>query len=367
LIARPRIFATCDIGEAALTLLREKGWQVDVYPHPEAPPQKVLLDALREGVDVLITTLRDRLDEEVLSVGAAKGLRLIAQDAVGVDNIDRATANRLGIPFTHTPDVLTEAVAEFAFFMMGCVARKTYPSEKLVRENGWTGWHPYLPWLGDEVTGRTVSVIGTGRIGRSFVQKAVGFDMDVVCSAPRPDPAFLAGVQQVMDARHAAGFSQRPRRILYLPLEEALGSGDFVSLHVPLTGAESSPEPTYHLVNARRLAVMKRTAYLVNTSRGAVVDESALVAALHEGTIAGAALDVFETEPLPSSSPLRRPDLSLKLRLFHHFGSGARATRLSADPSVGMAGRTVRAVIDFLEERYLKTRDLPHLANPEAF
>jgi glyoxylate reductase len=357
-----RIFATCDIGDEALQRLRDKGWEVEVYERPEAPPREVILAKVRAGVDALITTLRDPIDGEILSAGAAAGLKLVAQDAVGVDNIDRAAANRLRIPFTHTPDVLTEAVAEFAFFMMGCVARKTYASEQAVRENTWAGWHPYLPWLGDEVTGRTVAVVGTGRIGRAFIQKAVGFDMDVLAVASRPDGAFAAAVQRVMDARQDGGFSAHRRRIEHVPLEDALARADFVSLHVPLTAT------TRRLIDAERLRRMKRTAYLINTSRGAVVDEAALVEALRQGVIAGAALDVFEKEPLPADSPLREPALALRLRLFHHFGSGARATRLSPDPEIGMAGRTVQSVIDVLEGRYsANIGQLPFLVNREAF
>jgi glyoxylate reductase len=364
---RFKIYATCDIGEEALGRLRERGWELEVYDRPEAPPRELVLARVRSGIHVLITTLRDRVDAEILAAGAASGLKLVAQNAVGVDNIDREAATRLRIPFTNTPDVLTEATAEFAFFLMGCVARKTWPSEQMVRENRWTGWHPYLPWLGDEVTGRTVAVVGTGRIGRSFVHKAVGFDMDVLAVASRPDPDFTRGVQAVMDARHTAGFSAKRRSFAYVSLDEALPRADFVSLHVPLTRPGGAGRPTYHLIDERRLRSMKTTAYLINTSRGPVVDEQALVDALRAGVIAGAALDVFDVEPLPADSPLRAPDLALTLRLFHHFGSGARATRLSPDPAVGMAGRTVQAVIDVLEGRCADLRDLPHLVNREAF
>ena len=358
-----RIFATCDIGSAALDRLREKGWALEVFPGLEPPPHALVLEKVASGIDVLVTTLRDRVDAAIFEAGARAGLKLVAQDAVGVDNIDRAAATRLRIPFSHTPDVLTEATAEFAFFMMGCVARKTFPSELAVREQTWATWHPYLPWLGDEVSGRTVAVIGLGRIGRSFVHKAVGFDMDVLCHAPRPDAAFAAAVQRVMDVRHEA-LGTRRQRLESVGLEDALSRADFVALHVPLLRAGQSETPTYHLMDARRLALMKPTAYLVNTSRGPVVDESALADALKRGVIAGAALDVFEREPLPADSPLRDPELALKLRLFHHFGSGARATRLSPDPAVGMAGRCVQTVIDVLEGADLRT--VPFIVNREA-
>jgi glyoxylate reductase len=360
-----RIFATCDIGEEALRRLKAKGWQLEVYERVEPPPRELILEKVRSGIDALITTLRDRIDEEVLAAGKAAGLRIVAQDAVGFDNIDRAAANRHHIPFSHTADVLTDATAEFAFLIMGCAARKTWPSEQMVRERMWSTWHPYLPWLGDEITGKTVAVIGTGRIGKSFIKKAIGFDMDVLCHDPAyQDQAFVENVRRILQARQEAGFVGRRQKIEYVGLEDALRRADFVSLHVALTRPGEAEEPTYHLMDERRFRMMKSTAYLVNTSRGPVVDENALARALHEGWIAGAALDVFETEPLPADSPLRGVD-PLKLRMFHHFASAARATRLSPDPNVGMAGRTVQAVIDVLEGRDPKS--IPYIVNKEAF
>jgi glyoxylate reductase len=364
-----RIYATCDIGKEALDRLREKGWELEVYDRIEPPPQKVILDKVRSGIDALITTLRDRIDEEVFAAGAAAGLKVVAQLAVGFDNIDRAAANRHKIPFSHTADVLTEATAEFAFFIMGCVARKTWPAEQMVRNQEWSTWHPHQPWLGDEVTGKTLAVIGTGRIGKSVSKKAVGFDMDLLCYDPvYQDQKFVAGIRRVMEVRHREGLCPRLQAIEYVPFEQALGRADFVSLHVPLTRPGEGPEPTYHLMDERRLRLMKPTAYLINTSRGPIVDENALARALHEGWIAGAALDVFEKEPLPADSPLRDDGLRLKLRLFPHFASAGRATRLSPDPNVGMAGRTVQAVIDVLEKRHDgDPKKMPYIVNKEAF
>jgi glyoxylate reductase len=364
-----RIFATCDIGTEALDRLRQKGWELEVYDHVEPPPKDLILERVRSGIDALITTLRDPIDDEVLSAGAAKGLKIVAQDAVGFDNIDRASANRHNIPFSHTADVLTDATAEFAFLIMGSVARKTWPSEQMVREGTWSTWHPHQPWLGDEVTGRTVAVIGTGRIGKSFIKKAVGFDMDVLCHDPAyQDHAFVESIRWVMAARHRERLCPRLQKIQYVSLEEALRGADFVTLHVPLIRPGDGGEPTLHLMDDRRLRLMKPTAYLVNTSRGPIVDEGALARALLEGWIAGAALDVFEKEPLPADSPLRDERLKLKLRLFHHFASAGRATRLSPDPDVGMAGRTVQAVIDVLEGRYDgDPRQMPYVVNKEAF
>jgi glyoxylate reductase len=363
-----RIFATTDIGGEALQRLRDKGWDLEVYDHLEPPPKSLILEKVRAGIDALITTLRDPIDREVFTAGKAAGLKIVAQDAVGFDNIDRAAANQAKIPFSHTADVLTDATAEFAFLIMGAVARKTWPSEQMVREQTWSTWHPYRPWLGDEVTGRTVAVIGTGRIGKSFIKKAVGFDMDVLCHDPVfEDAKFAAAVQRVMDLRHAEGLAARRQRIAYVPFEHALREADFVSLHVPLTRPGEAAEPTFHLMDERRLRLMKPTAYLVNTSRGPIVEENALARALLEGWIAGAALDVFEKEPLPATSALRDERLELKLRMFHHFASAGRATRLSPDPNVGMAGRTVQAVIDVLENRYPHPGAGPYVVNKEAF
>jgi glyoxylate reductase len=364
-----RIFATTDIGQEALDRLREKGWEVEVYDHVPAPPRKLVLEKVRSGIDALITTLRDRIDDEVLSAGAAAGLKVVAQDAVGFDNIDREAANRYRIPFTNTPDVLTDATAEFAFFMLGAVARQLYPAEVQVRENRWTTWHPYLPWLGDEVSGRTLAVIGMGRIGKSVINKAVGFDMDVLCHDPTyEEHSFIEAIRWLMEVRHRERLSPRLQTIEYVSLDDALRRADFVTLHVPLTLPGTTEEPTLHLINEERLRMMKRTAYLVNTSRGPVVDETALARALRQGQIAGAALDVFEKEPLPPDSLLRDERLCGKLRLFPHAASAARATRLSPDPNVGMAGRCVQGVIDVLEGRYEgDPRRMPFVVNKEAF
>jgi glyoxylate reductase len=364
-----RIFATCNIGPEALQRLRDKGWQLEVYDHVEPPARSVVLEKVKSGIDALITTLRDKIDEEVFAAGKAAGLKVVAQMAVGFDNIDRAAANAHAIPFSNTADVLTDATAEFAFLIMGTAARMTWPSEQMVREQTWSTWHPWHPWLGDEVTGKAVAVIGTGRIGKSFIKKAVGFDMDVLCYDPvYQDHAFVESMRRVLEVRHREGLTRRLQTIEYVGFEDALKRADFVTLHVNLTRPGESPQPTYHLMNEERLRMMKPTAYLVNTSRGPVIDESALARALREGWIGGAALDVFEKEPLPADSPLRDEALKLKLRLFHHFASAARATRLSPDPDVGMAGRTVQAVIDVLERRYEgDPKKMPYVVNKEAF
>jgi glyoxylate reductase len=365
---RFRVFATCDIGKDALDLLRQRGYEVEVYESLEPPPNSLILEKVRSGVDGLITTLRDKIDAEVFEAGRGT-LKVVAQDAVGFDNINRADANRYKIPFTHTADVLNEATAEFGLLILGCVARKLYPSERLVRENRWGAWHPYLPFLGDEVTGKTVSVIGTGRIGQALIKKAVAFDVNFLCFDPVVEAKeFVKKIQAEMDLRHSNGFSSEQRAIRYVSLQEALRSGDFVTLHVPLLREGESVTPTFHLINDQTLAMMKPTAYLVNTSRGPVVDEAALARALEAGVIAGAALDVYEKEPLPADSPLRDPALEDRLRLFNHFASAGRITRLSTDPAKGMAGRTVQGLMDVIEANYGgNPAHMPYVVNKEAF
>ena len=365
---RFRVFATCNIGDEALGLLRERGYDLEVYESLEPPPKSLILEKVRSGIDGLITTLRDTIDAEVFEAGRGT-LKVVAQDAVGFDNINRADANRYRIPFTNTAEVLTEATAEFALFMLGCVARKLYPSERLVREKRWGAWHPFLPFLGDEVTGKTVAVMGTGRIGQAFIRKAVGFDANLLCFDPLVQAEeFARKVQEEMDLRYRHGLSPVRSSIRYVSFEEALRQADFVTLHVPLLRPGQAETPTYHLINRKTLRLMKRTAYLINTSRGPVVDEGALAEALAEGVIAGAALDVFEKEPLPADSPLLDPKLEDRVRLFNHFASAGRTTRLSTDPLKGMAGRSVQGLMDVLEGRYDgNPAKMPYVVNKEAF
>jgi glyoxylate reductase len=362
-----RVFATCDIGRDALELLRNRGYDVEVYEHLEPPAKSLIIEKVRSGIEGLITTLRDPIDAEVFEAGRGT-LKVVAQDAVGYDNINREDANRYHIPFTNTADVLTEATAEFAFFMLGNVARKMCPAERLVRDHRWGTWHPYLPFLGDEVTGKTIGVIGTGRIGQAFIKKAVGCDADILCYDPfAPAHDFVTKIQEAMDTLFRAGLTSRPRAIRYVTFEQALRDSDFVCLHVPLLRPGESQFPTYHLINANTLPMMKSTAFLINTSRGAVVDEQALYTAIKDGVIAGAALDVFETEPLPADSPLRDPSIENRLRLFPHFASASRVTRLSTDPNQGMAGRCVQGLIDVLEGNYGGPAQAPYVVNKEAF
>src|ERR1022692_899701 len=365
--AKFRVFATCDIGES-IDLLRKRGYEVEVYPNPEAPPKSLIIEKVKSGIDGLITTLRDEIDAEVFEVGKGR-LKVVAQIAVGFDNINRADANRYKVPFTHTADVLTEATAEFALSMLGALARKMWTAEHLTRNNQWGYWHPYLPFLGDEVTGKTMAVIGTGRIGLAMIKKCTGFDMNILCYDPAyQNHEYVKAIQEMKDLRFALGISRERAWIKYTSFEEAISQADFVSVHVPLLMEGESSTPTYHLFNERTLRTMKPTAYLVNTSRGPVVDEAALAKALRENWIGGAALDVYEQEPLPADSPLRDPAIEDRCRLMPHFASAARITRLSTDPNKGMAGRCVQGLIDVLEANYGgDITKMPYVVNKEAF
>ncbi len=362
-----RVFATCDIGPA-IDVLRKRGYDVEVYPQPEAPPKSLIIDRVKSGVNGLITTLRDQIDGGVFEAGKSN-LKVVAQIAVGFDNINRADANQYKIPFTNTADVLTEATAEFAFFMMGTLARRMWTAEHLTRDNQWSYWHPSLPFLGDEVTGKTIAIIGTGRIGLAMIKKCAGFDMNMLCYDPAyENHAYVNAIQETMDLRHVRGISKEKNWIKYVPFEQALREADFASVHVPLLRAGESATPTYHLFNDQTLRIMKPTAYLVNTSRGPVVDEAALARALRENWIAGAALDVYEKEPLPADSPLRDPVIADRCRLLPHFASAGRITRLSTDPDKGMAGRCVQGLIDVLEGNYGgDVTKMPYVVNKEAF
>jgi len=217
--------------------------------------------------------------------------------------------------------------------------------------------------------GKTIAIIGTGRIGLAMIKKCAGFDMNILCYDPAyQNHEYVKSIQAVNDLRHARGISKERTWIKYVSFEEALTGSDFVSIHVPLLREGESQTPTFHLFNETNLRKMKPTAYLVNTSRGPVVDEAALAKALREKWIAGAALDVYEKEPLPADSPLRDPAIEDRCRLYPHFASAAKITRLSTDPDKGMAGRCVQGLIDVLEGNYGgDITKMPYVVNKEAF
>src|ERR1700738_4413053 len=202
---KKRIFAPSRIGDPAENRLRERGYELEVFRGPEAPPKKLIIEKVTSGIDALITTLRDPIDAEIFEAGKGT-LKVVAQIAVGFDNINRADANKYKVPFTNTADVLTEATAEFAFFMMGMLARKMWQSERLVRGQKWASWPPPLPLPGDEVTGKKNALFGTGRIGLAMIKKCSGFDMNILCYDPAyHNEKFVGAIQELMNLRHARG------------------------------------------------------------------------------------------------------------------------------------------------------------------
>jgi glyoxylate reductase len=298
-----RVFVTRRLPGPALGRLGAEH-ELDVWPERLPPPPDVLRERAARAHG-LLCLLTDRIDADLID--ACPDLRVISNYAVGSDNVDVAAAAARGIPVGVTPDVLTEATADLAFACLLATARRLPEAMAAVRSGAWLTWEP--DWLlGHDVHGTTLGIIGRGRIGRAMARRAAGFDMEVVHSS-------------------ASGG---------LPLNELLARADAISLHVPLT-----PE-TRQLIDADALARMKPTAVLVNTARGAIVDQDALARALHEGAIAGAALDVTDPEPLPPDHPLLDAP---NLLVLPHIGSATHSAReRMADLAVenllaGLAGK----------------------------
>ncbi|MGQ0825715.1 MAG: 2-hydroxyacid dehydrogenase [Actinomycetota bacterium] len=266
-----------------------------VGPHPDdAPYTHAELCAQAGAVDAIVCVLTDRIDEDVITSGATAGLRIVANVAVGYDNIDIAAAAAHGVRVCNTPGVLDETTADLAFLLMLAASRLASAAETDLRTGRWQGWG-ITQYLGRDVHDATLGLVGYGRIGRAVAARASGFGMRVIHHARRP-----TGV---------AGYVDDPDRLL--------AAADIVSLHVPGGGA------THHLIDARRLALLKPSAVLVNTARGTVVDEEALAEALHGGRLFAAGLDVYEREPQIHPKLLAAP----RTVLLPHIGSASQATR----------------------------------------
>ena len=283
----------------ALDIIREAA-AVTVWPE-EGPPSAEELRRLAADADGILTTIMDQVDATLLA--AAPNLRVISQLAVGLDNVDVAEATRRGIPVGYTPGVLAKSTADLAFALLLGAARRTAESERWVRAGGWEiQFHP-THWLGQDVHGACLGIVGLGQIGREIARRARGFDMDIVYHSRTRYP----------DAEAEYG-------VRYLEFEELLTQADFVVLSVPLT-----PQ-THHLISAPQLAMMKPSGILINVSRGPVVDPVGLYEALRDGRIARAALDVTVPEPIAPDDPLMTLD---NLVITPHIGSAALPTRLN--------------------------------------
>lgn len=294
--SRPHVFLTRELPPGPMARLREHT-ELRVNPDDRVLDKHELVDGVR-GMDGLLCLLTDTIDAEVLD--AAPDLKVVANYAVGFNNVDVAAATERGIPVTNTPDVLTDTTADMAFALLLATARRVVEGDRLVREGRWQGWGP-LQLLGGEVTGATLGLIGLGRIGRAMVPRARGFGMEVLYwNRTRLDP----------DEEGRLG-------VAYADFDAVLSRSDFVSVHVAAT-----PE-TRHLIDARALRLLGPDGYLVNTARGTVVDEDALVHAVRSGEIAGAGLDVYEHEPDLAPGLAELPGVVLA----PHLGSATHATR----------------------------------------
>lgn len=313
----PRILVTKPIPESGLSLLRASG-DLTVGPAGAAFTVAELREAVR-GRDAVLSFVADPLTAEVLEA-AAPTCRVIAQYGVGTDNIDLDAATRLGIQIANTPDVLTESTADLAFALLLAACRGFSQAMRLAADGTWPGIEP-MQIFGHDVFGQTLGLVGAGRIAQAVARRARGFDMAVVYTSRHPKPE--------LDAAGAR----------MLALDELLRTADIVSLHVPLT-----PQ-TRRLIAARELALMKPTAYLINTSRGAVVNQADLIAALRDRRIAGAGLDVFEREPQIPAELLTMPHVVC----LPHIGSATHETR---DKMAVVAAENLLAVLSGRPPRY---------------
>jgi glyoxylate reductase len=275
-MGRPRVYVTRKLPEQGLALIRDY-CDATIWEDELPPPREAIL---REGRDAdgLVSLLTDKIDGELLD--ACPKLRVVSNMAVGYDNIDVPAATARGVLAGNTPGVLTETTADFAFALLMASARRIVEGADYVRAGRWKTWGPML-LMGADVHHATLGLVGLGRIGVEMAKRAAGFDMRVLY--------YDVFRREDLETAHD---------ITYLPLDEVLAQADFVSIHTPLT------DETRHLMNRERLAQMKPSAILINTARGPIVETEALVEALRDGVIAGAALDVTDPEPLPADHPL---------------------------------------------------------------
>jgi len=304
-----RCFVTRDLPGSALERLRA-AHDVDLWPDRLPPPPDVLRERAAQA-DGLLCLLTDAIDAGLIA--ACPDLIAISNLAVGVNNVDLAAATARGIPVGYTPDVLTESTADLTFALILAIARRLPEGMEAVRDGSWITWEPAF-LLGRDVGGATLGIVGMGRIGHAVAQRAEGFAMTVVQSS------------------RSGG----------MPLGDLLELADFVSIHCPLTPG------TRDLIGAEQLRLMKPTAYLINTARGGIVNQPALITALREGWIAGAALDVTDPEPLPADDPLLDAP---NLIVLPHVGSATHATR---ERMAGLAVDNLLAALagDAMPHRY---------------
>jgi glyoxylate reductase len=322
-MGKPKVLATHQLFEPARRILQEN-CDAEYWDKPERPPREEVLRRVKDK-EGLICLLTEKVNDELLQ--AAPKLRIAANVAVGFDNIDVAACTKRGVVATNTPGVLDETTADFAWTLLMAVARRLGEGEALARSGNWKGWD-LDQLVGTDVWGKTLGIVGFGRIGRAVARRASGFQMKVIYT----------------DAVRAPADVEKELRAEFREMNALLAEADFISVHTPLL-----PE-THGLFDALKFRRMKRTAFLINTARGPVVDEAALVAALEGGKIAGAALDVYEKEPVIHPG-LKRSNVVLA----PHIASASLETRTKM---ACMAAENVVAL--------LKGRRPVNVLNPEA-
>ena len=317
---RMKVFVTREILPEGIEILK-KNFDVEVWPEYAPPSREVLKEKIKDA-DAVLTMLSDKMDADMIN--SAPKLKIIAQLAVGFDNIDLKTAKERGIYVTNTPDVLTDASADFSFAQMLAVSRRVVEADKYVRADKWkVAWHPKM-MLGGTLRGTTLGIIGAGRIGQAMAKRGKGFDMKIIYYNRTAKPEFEkeCGAKRV-------------------DLDTLLKESDYVSIHVPLN------DQTRALINAEKLALMKESAYLISNARGPVIDEKALYNALKNHKIAGAALDVFCTEPAPANNPLFELD---NIVVAPHISSANTETRTKMSV---ICANNITAVLMGKEPQYI--------------
>ena len=324
-MSKPSVFVTRRITEKGLEMIRDV-CEVDLWPG-ELPPGRDELLRHVKGMDGILSLLTDKVDGELMDA-AGKQLRVISNLAVGFDNIDVQAATARSIPVGNTPDVLTDATADFAFTLLLAAGRRLLEGDRYIKAGKWKTWDP-LALLGVEIKGATLGLVGFGRIGKAMARRAAGFDMRVIYYDPS---------EKIPDSRIDA---------THVDFDTLLEESDFISLHVPLT------TDTRHLIGAEALSKMKTEAVLINTARGPIVDPDALYEALKQHRIFAAAVDVTEPEPLPLEHPLYTLD---NVIIAPHIASASRATR---DKMAMMAAQNLIAG--------LKGERMPNCVNPQIY
>ncbi len=326
-MAAPKILITRSFFPDILQSLTDS-FETQIWPSTEPPPYSWIMDNMAD-TDALICMLNDRIDDPLISFGAGHHLKVISQMAVGVDNIAVATATTQKIPVGHTPGVLTETTADFTWALLMAAARRVVESHTEVQDHVWRPWGPDV-LCGADVYGATLGLIGFGRIGKAVARRAAGFNMQVKYYEPRQKPEN----DLITYAR-------------YTPLDELLSTSDFISLHAYLSPTSRG------MIGKAQLDMMKPSAILINTARGAMLDHQALFHALTEGRLAAVALDVFDPEPIPQDHPL----LTLpNVIITPHIASATTTTRKR------MARMTVENI-----QAGLAGEALPYCCNPEVY